>query len=409
MNILFITLYDIRDINNSGIYEDLLRKFIANNHDVYIVSPTERRNGEKGHLIETKKCKILKVRTGNIQKTNILEKGMATVLLETQFISGIKKFFGNTKFDLILYSTPPITLAGAVAYIKKRDDARTYLLLKDIFPQNAVDIGIMTKTGLKGLLYRYFRCKEKKLYDLSDYIGCMSQANVEYIRKHNSELNKKCVEICPNCIEPKEISLTLADREEMRKKYEIPIDKIVFVYGGNLGKPQGVPFIIECLKTCKDIQNVFFLIVGAGTEYGKLEEYISIENPDHVKLLSRLPKEDYDWMIAACDIGLIFLDYRFTIPNFPSRLLSYMQAGLPVLSCTDPNTDIGDVVQGAGFGWSCYSNDLKSFKETVYRITTLNLESIEKMKCKEKQYLNEYYTADNGYRIIAERMEIETE
>ena len=173
MNVLFLTLFEINSIENKGIYEDLLREFVKNKHHVFIVSPTERRNGEQTHIIKQKGCRILKVRTGNIQKTNIIEKGISTVLLEHQFINAIKRCFRKVKFDLVLYSTPPITLAGAVEYVKKRDGAKTYLLLKDIFPQNAVDIGMMSKTGIKGVLYKFFRSKEKKLYALCDHIGCM--------------------------------------------------------------------------------------------------------------------------------------------------------------------------------------------------------------------------------------------
>ena len=62
-----------------------------------------------------------------------------------------------------MYSTPPITFCRAVDYVKKRDNAQTYLLLKDIFPQNAVDIGMMSKQGIKGILYKFFREKEKRL------------------------------------------------------------------------------------------------------------------------------------------------------------------------------------------------------------------------------------------------------
>ena len=88
-------------------------------------------------------------------------------MLETQYISAIKKYFSNIKFDLILYSTPPVTLVRPIKFIKKRDNAKTYLLLKDIFPQNAVDMGILGRKGIKGLLYKYFRKKEKMLYALS--------------------------------------------------------------------------------------------------------------------------------------------------------------------------------------------------------------------------------------------------
>jgi glycosyltransferase involved in cell wall biosynthesis len=84
-----------------------------------------------------------------------------------------------------------------------------------------------------------------------------------------------------------------------------------------------------------------------------------------MRLLKRLPKEDYDKLVAGCDVGMLFLDHRFTIPNFPSRLLSYMQAGLPVLACTDPNTDVGKVITEGGFGWWCESNDTDAFAKAV--------------------------------------------
>ena len=177
MNVLFLSLMGYSSIKNRDIYTDLLREFINQGHKVYIVSPAERRQGIETGLIKEENSTILRVKTGNIQKTNLIEKGISTILLEPQFVAAIKKYFGSIKFDLILYSTPPITIAKAVEYVKKRDCATTYLMLKDIFPQNAVDIGMMTTSGLKGLLYKSFRVKEKKLYALSDHIGWNSHSD----------------------------------------------------------------------------------------------------------------------------------------------------------------------------------------------------------------------------------------
>ncbi len=396
-NILFLTLSNVSNIDESGIYQDLLREFARKGHRVFVVSPTERRNQEKTHLIKKDNTNILRVNTGNIQKTNLIEKGIATILLESQYISAIKKYLSDVKFDLILYSTPPITLAGAVQYIKKRDGAKTYLLLKDIFPQNAVDIGVMSKTGIKGLLYKYFRAKEKKLYALSDKIGCMSQANVDFVLKHNSDVAAEKVEVCPNSIDPIDMSISTEERISMREKYGIPFDKKVFVYGGNLGKPQGIPFLIECLKNQASNELTYFLIVGDGTEYGKLDSYINEDNPKNVKLMKRLPKEDYDRMVAACDVGMIFLDHRFTIPNFPSRLLSYMQAKLPVLCATDKNTDIGSIAVENGFGWWCESNTVEGFNSIVEYASHADLNNMGKQAW---NYMNENYTVDLGYEII---------
>lgn len=339
---------------------------------------------------------MLHVRTGNVTgMANLIEKGVAQLTLESIFIKAIKQYYANIKFDLIMYSTPPITFCNAIEYVKKRDGAESYLLLKDIFPQNAVDIGIMSKSGIKGILYRFFRNKEKKLYRISDYIGCMSPANVEYIKKHNPEIDAEKIEVCPNCIEVIDKSVSEEKRIEIRKKYNIPLDKKVFVYGGNLGKPQGIDFLIKCIHRQEHNEKVFFLIVGDGTDYGKIEHFVKDSSQNNVKLMKRLPQEDYDTMVGACDVGMIFLDYRFTIPNFPSRLLSYMQAKIPVLACTDSNTDVGRIIEEAGFGCWCESNDVGKFNECVK-----NLMNIESVADKEWTYLNQHYSTEKGYQII---------
>lgn len=402
MNLLFLTLLDFNSLNESNIYTDLLREFVKNGHKIYVISPVERRKKQNTILKKEKSAIILKLRIGNMQKTNLIEKGISTLLIEELFIKGIKKYFSNVRFDLVLYSTPPITFYRAVAYVKRRDKAKTYLMLKDIFPQNAVDLGVLKKTGLKGILYQYFRRKEKNLYAISDKIGCMSQANVDYVLKHNSEIKKEKVEICPNSIEVIDRSVSDEEKRAIRKKYGIPNDRIVFVYGGNLGKPQGIDFLIECLKKEKENQKVFFLIVGSGTEYGKIEDFIKKEKPGNVMLMKQLPKEDYDRLVGSCDVGMIFLDHRFTIPNFPSRLLSYMQAKMPVLAVTDPNTDIGKVIVNGGFGWWCESNSIEEFNKHIETVLNSDITLQGKIGY---QYLMTHYTVENGYKIIIRRID----
>lgn len=395
MNLLFLTLLDFKSYNERNIYCDLLREFVKKGHNVYCISPTERRNQVQTHFEED--GHILKLKIGNTQKTNVIEKGISTVLIEPQFIGAIKKYFKDIKFDLVIYSTPPITFVNAVKYVKKRDGAKTYLLLKDIFPQNAVDLGMMKKSGVKGLLYKYFRSKEKRLYAVSDKIGCMSQANADYILKHNPEIPAERVEICHNSIEVTNERLSPEQKAETRQKFNIPADKTVFIYGGNLGRPQDISFIIECLKANADFDDRFFVICGTGTEYPKLKNYIDMEKPANVLLINGLPKNEYESFVGCCDIGLIFLDHRFTIPNFPSRLLSYMQKGMPVLACTDLNTDIGIVITNGNFGWWCESNSTECFTETVNTAVKADIKSLGENAF---NYLKENYTAEKGCNII---------
>lgn len=397
MKILFLTLLDFDSLEDRNIYTDLLREFVKQGHTVCVISPVEKRTGRKTELIKERRTRILKLQIGNIQKTNLMEKGISTVTLEDRFVTGIKKYFSKTKFDLVMYSTPPITFCRAVEFVKKRDNAKTYLLLKDIFPQNAVDIGMMSKSGVKGLIYKYFKKKEKKLYKISDYIGGMSQANVNYVLKHNPEIRSDIVEVCPNSIEVVDMRVSTDVRKEMRRKYGISLDKKVFVYGGNLGKPQGISFLIKCLTSQLKDKDTYFLIVGDGTEFGELERFFNEQKPENMKLMKRLPKEDYDRMVAACDVGMIFLDHRFTIPNFPSRLLSYAQAGIPVLAVTDSNTDIGKVIVDGGFGWWCKSDDVKAFNEKVQEAC-----KSDRIFMGEKglRYLEDHYSVKKSYEII---------
>lgn len=402
MNVLFLSLGRYWTIKESEGYTDLLREFIRHGDKMYILSPTERREGKETQLIEEENSIILKVKTGNIQKTNFIEKGISTVMIEPQFLKAIKKYFKDIHFDLVLYPTPPITFVKVVEYIKKRDGAKTYLLLKDIFPQNAVDIGIMSKKGLKGILYKFFRKKEKKLYQISDTIGCMSPANVQYVLSNNPEVDASKVEVCPNVIENADKSVNDDTRKTIREKYGIPLDKKIFVYGGNLGRPQGIDFLIKCIESQKENADVFFFVVGDGTEYGKLEEYYKSENQSNFTLMKRLPKEDYDTVVAACDVGLIFLDHRFTIPNFPSRLLGYLQAKLPVLACTDPNTDIGKVIIDGGFGWWCESNSVDDFSTAVDEAVKADTITLGE---NAYEYLLNKYTVEHGYSIIRKRLE----
>lgn len=132
-------------------------------------------------------------------------------------------------------------------------------------------------------------------------------------------------------------------------------------------------------------------------EYSKLEEFVRKDKPTNVCLMNYVQKEEYDALVNACDVGMIFLDHRFTIPNFPSRLLGYMQAKLPILAVTDPHTDIGQVIVNGGFGWWCESNDSGSFIDIINKVIDSDL---NKMGEKSFKYLKEHYDVKQTYETI---------
>ncbi len=397
MNILFLTLSRIDNIESRGIYSDLMRELIRRGNEIYIASPVERRFGKPTHLIEYPHCQILKIKTLNLQKTNVVEKGFGTLLLESQFDRAIRKFWGNIKFDLVLYSTPPITFNKVIERVKNRCGCPSYLMLKDIFPQNAVDLGMM-KEG--SLLHKMFRRKEERLYQISDRIGCMSPANCEFVIKHNPSVLPEKVELCPNAIEPVDNQKPTDDeRNKLLSQFGIPTDKTLFIYGGNLGKPQGIDFLLEVVAANEKNNNSHIVIVGSGTEYPKIQHWFENNKPVNSTLLSALPKADYDTLIRACHVGLIFLDPRFTIPNFPSRLLSYLENSMPVLLATDTNTDMGRIAEKEGFGLWAESGNIERFMDSMTQLVS-DKERLDIMGLKGKQFLLDNYTVDRVANII---------
>jgi len=399
MNILFLSLLDYDSFEEKNIYTDLLREFLKQGHYVVAISPFERKQNKEEKMLTDSNGAILKIKIGNTQKVNFVEKGISTILLETQILSKAKRYLKNIKFDLILYTTPPVTVKRVVSYFKKRDNAITYLLLKDIFPQNAVDIGALSKIGLKGLIYKYFRNKECALYKISDYIGCMSEANVRYLLKENPYLDSQRIEVCPNSLEPEEI--VVEEKDRIRMQYGIPADKKVVIYGGNLGKPQGVGFLLKCIEECT-LPDIYFLIVGNGTEYNKIATYIEESDRDNITLIKSLPRSEYEILLRCCDIGVVLLDSRFTIPNFPSRMLSYMLAEIPILAATDINTDVRDVIESGQFGLWGEHGDVETFLKNITAICQNN--DSQKYGKKAREYFDNHYTAKHSFSVIENRI-----
>jgi glycosyltransferase involved in cell wall biosynthesis len=393
MKVLFLTLARIENIEAQGIYSDLLRVFRDKGHQVTIVNPLERKYSKSTSYYSNNGVNILNVWTTNIQKTNFLEKGFTTIFIEFFYYFAINKFLPKEKFDLILYSTPPITFTNLIRRIKERSNAKTYLLLKDIFPQNAVDLNLFKK---QSFIYKYFRRKEKLLYYLSDFIGCMSPANLTYVLENNPTVKKEKVEINPNSIEIKKEVLEI--NPVLYEKYKIPNDKVIFIFGGNLGIPQSIDLLKKHISYCKSIEEAFFLIVGNGTEYKSLNDWIQFEGIKNAVLIKELPKNEFNQLLSISHVGLIFLNPNFTIPNFPSRILSYMQDKLPVICATDKSTDIGKIANENNFGFSCLTTDLEAFFDFVIKL--LNPELRNQMGQSAFQYLQKEYSVEQSYNTI---------
>lgn len=258
-------------------------------------------------------------------------------------------------------------MCSVVKWAMKKYKAKSYLMMKDIFPQNGVDIGLYSK---KSPIYIYFRQKEKKLYKISSKIGCMSQGNIEYLLKHNPYLNEDKFEIFANTVKVNNNNkpITKAKRLKIREKYGLKEDDIVAIFGGNFGRPQGLDFLVEVVKEYKNNNKVKFMLIGRGTEKERIFSTIKDNNCNNVFMYDFIPRSDYEELTRACDIGLIFLDKRFTIPNYPSKTLSYFECYLPIMAAIDKNTDYSKLLDEENCGYWVLNGDLKEFKKKFNKL-----------------------------------------
>jgi glycosyltransferase involved in cell wall biosynthesis len=394
--IIFLSLSRIDNLNERGIYHDLLRSFVLNGYDVTVLCPIERSEKIRTRILKLNNLTIIQVRIFNIQKCNIYEKTLSTLTINFFFKLAIKKFASNKEFDLILYSTPPITFVNLIFWLKTKNNAVTYLLLKDIFPQNAIDLGYF-KEG--GLIHKYFKYLELKLYKISDRIGCMSQANLHYLENNFNEINDK-LEINPNSIDLKLIPEIKLSKNLIREKWNIPQNSVVLLYGGNLGKPQGLNFLLDIISSCNNyVKNAFFLIVGDGTEYNKIQLWFNENKPQNAVLLKKIPKHEFSLLANSCDIGLVLLRKEFTVPNFPSRILTYLENKLPILAITDLVSDVGLIAENFGFGKRIEYGDLESSIKHISLLTN-DLSLCKMMGVRGFEYLIKHYDVNLSYKMI---------
>jgi len=396
MRVLFL-MFAFPDMDVSfNMYTALVEEFIKNGHDVSVVAPVNQQR--KTEISIEKGISILRVKTLPIKNVGNIRKGIANLLLPYQYDRAINKHFKNKKFDLVVMPTPPITLVKLAAKIKYQNNALFYLVLRDIFPQNAVDLGFMRKGGF---IHRYFRKKERNLYNEADVIGCMSDGNIRYILDHNKSIPENKLEVLRNF--QKKYDYSQNSNQIGKEVYGLE-GKFVVVFGGNMGKAQQLENVIELAKKCSVYPNVLFLLLGEGTAMQRLETSITERNIINIKILGTIPKQEYQDLLGICDIGLISLHQNFSIPNIPSKTLDYFNVGLPVLASVDKATDYGSVLDEANAGLWSYAKDIEAFKHNFDKLY-LNPELRKEMGKNGRKYFEQFLTPDIAYQKIISHLQ----
>lgn len=393
MRVLFL-MFVFPDMNKSfNMYTTLVEEFVNHGHDVVVLAP-----GNTKTLVSVEKSiEVLRVQTLPIKNVPNYLKGISNLLLPYQYAAALNKFYKEKNFDLIIIPTPPITLVDLAAKLKKKFNASLYLVLRDIFPQNAVDLGFMKKGGI---LYNFFRRKEKKLYKEADFIGCMSEGNIDYVLKHNNFVNPSKLHELKNFQKP--YKSTDNSRQFLKEKYKLN-NKFVVVFGGNMGKPQQLENVLTLAQAAMAYPDIVFLLLGEGVQMNRISDLIEKQNISNIYLNSTIPKQEYQDLISICDIGLISLHQDFTIPNIPSKALDYLNVGLPILASLDKATDFGSILDRYNLGLWVHATQPEELIEKLLNLYH-NKELRETMEKNGKAYFNKYLLPDIAYNTIIQQV-----
>lgn len=393
--IIFLALGFPDASKSTNIYTDLIYEFHKNGHEVLVLAPAV--NKEDIGLRKEAGVSVLRVKTLPLFNVGAIKKGVANLLLARQYKKALLNNNIELDFDLILMPTPPITLTSVAAWLKSKTGGKLYLILRDIFPQNAVDLRMMKD---KGLLHNYFRKKEEALYTVSDAIGCMSPANVNYVKEHNPNMDFSKLHLLPNWenlpVYKEEIQL-----DSLVNKYGLK-DKFILIFGGNIGKPQKLENIVNLAKNCLDYPEIVFFIIGTGTEKERIFNMAKELKLPNVILENKLPKADYNNLLRIADVGLISLSEDFTIPNFPSKVLSYYGNKIPVLASVDLQTDFGTILEEINSGLWAEAGKTGELKDKLLLLYN-NPDLRRTMGQNGYDYMKNNLLPDNAYNTILEK------
>jgi glycosyltransferase involved in cell wall biosynthesis len=365
LNILFLFAVYPEDKNGSFLTKDLPDALALRGENIYVATIRERRLGLPTAVSDEYGKQVLRVKTGNMfNSTSQIEKGLTTLLMNQPLLFQVKRHWGDIKFDLIVGSTPYTASYYLISNLKAHFKCPTFLILWDIFPQNAKDLGLIKNKFLFNALKR----REVKSLKQFDYIGCMTDGNINYVKENYSFVDSDKLSLFPLWASKyKSEKITAINRHELGFKE----DDFIAVFGGQMGPAQNLSNIINLAIEVRNLTEVKFLFIGEGSDAENIKCQAKELNLINVTFINRLDRVKYESVMASCNVGLVSLHPDFTVPNFPSKTVEYLKYGLPILAALDKTAlgDYGDFIQEKlKVGLCCYAENMPDYKRNLLRL-----------------------------------------
>ncbi|MGL5964898.1 MAG: glycosyltransferase family 4 protein [Fusobacteriaceae bacterium] len=397
MNILCLLPRYYEEQNSSTLEKELVLE-LSKENQVTVATLSETN---KTYLKKIDSVEIFKINVGDYysSKATKIDKGLTMLKLPYIFNYNMKKYLSGRKYDLIITSTPMLNNPYLMKKLKTMYHSKMMLIIWDIFPQNAVDLKVLKNK----VLIKLFSKKYDKAIEIADYISCMSDGNKEYLSNKYKSSQEKFF-ILKNWAQIKEIPKF--NKKEIREKYGYKEDDFILIFGGNMGKPQKLENILELAKKANGNSKIKFLLLGKGTERISLENKVKSENISNVKFIDYIPREDYELITASCDVGIVSLDERFTVPNFPSKTTDYFKLKLPILASLDRCAckDYGDFLQNrVKGGLFSEAGDIERLYEQLLKLVE-NKSLREELGKNGREYYENELGVDKAYETIINKV-----
>lgn len=371
---------------------ELALQFIEEGNQVTVLTP----GNPKKQYLELDAIKNLTVHrfyAGKIKNTSKLKRALNESFLSVRMYLGFYSKLKNNKQDLIVYYSPTIFFGPFVSKLKKKWECHSYLILRDFFPQWAIDQNILKE---QSLITKYFRFFERINYKAADFIALQSPNNLKVFSK-DVKTDKK-LRVIYNWTNDFNKKPKTYKNNSYRSKLKLE-NKVVFFYGGNMGKAQDMMNLVRLAKNMSKHTGAHFLFVGMGDEVDLVKEAIIKYNLKNTDYLKPVNQDEYDKMLLEFDIGLFSLHKSHSSHNFPGKLLGYMTNKMPILGSINLGNDLQTIVQEAGAGLITINGEDKMLMDNALKL--LNEEAFRlKMGASAEKLLKTKFSVENVTKQI---------
>lgn len=329
-------------LRNSGAVQlrDLSREFVRQGHDLTVILPSAEL-GQPWLLENVDGFQVLRLRAPQTKDIGYVRRTIGEFLMPFFMRWNLRKSpLEGCRWDGVVWYSPSIFQGPLANALKRASGCRSYLIIRDIFPEWAVDMGLMGR----GLPYRFFDAVARYQYSVANVIGVQTPGNQAYFQNWKRRPGRE-LEVLQNWLADapnRGCSVNLAE--------SALAGRTLFVYAGNMGVAQGMDILLDLAERLKPREDMGFLFVGRGSDAKRLAADATNRGLDNVLFREEIHPDEIPGLYAQCHVGLVALDPRHKSHNIPGKFLTYMQSGLPVLACVNAGNDLADIIRQENVG-----------------------------------------------------------